>query len=195
MGGAEDLKNLELKDIIKPLIQQQQQQQNQTNNNNDDSTSITFSTSSSMSSIQSNNPVLKITINKLDEKDHHEDPKWEIIAHKARNLPKKDDRPPDSYVKIYTKPDRFKSKQDKRNKSVTIKNTCNPVYEERFLLDLDIELESIKLVVLSRSESLFKKNKSIIGHVEMNFNDYLDAKLPITRWFELEIEQQQSSDE
>lgn len=125
-------------------------------------------------------------------------------------------------MKIYTQPDRFKSKQDKRNKSVTIKNTCNPVYEERFfyffiylqkflfinilhiifflftyrfLLDLDIELESIKLVVLSRSESLFKKNKSIIGHVEMYFSDYLDAKLPITKWFDLEMEQQHSSDE
>ena len=118
-------------------------------------------------------------------------------------------------MKIYTQPDRFKSKQDKRNKSVTIKNTCNPVYEERlfyfysfnnfqilqkifsnrFLLDLDIELESIKLVVLSRLEGLFKKNKSAIGHVEINFSDYLDVKLPITKWFELEMEQQQSSDE
>lgn len=200
--GAEDLKNLEFADIIKPLIQQQEQQQQTQNNNNnyssnhEDSTSLTFSTTSStLSSLHSNAPMLKITINKLDQKDHHDEPKWEIIAHKARYLPKKDERPPDSYVKIYTQPDRFKSKQDKRNKSVTIKNTCNPVYEERFLLDLDIELESIKLVVLSRSESLFKKNKSIIGHVEMYFSDYLDAKLPITKWFDLEMEQQHSSDE
>ncbi|KAH9420785.1 Extended synaptotagmin-3 [Dermatophagoides pteronyssinus] len=196
--SVENLKNLELKDIIKPLIQQQQIQNNNNNNNyssHEDSTSLTLSTSSTLSSIHSNNPMLKITINKLDEKDNHDDPKWEIIAHKARNLPKKDDRPPDSYVKMYTQPDRFKSKQDKRNKSVTIKNTCNPVYEERFLLDLDIELESIKLVVLSRLEGLFKKNKSAIGHVEINFSDYLDVKLPITKWFELEMEQQQSSDE
>lgn len=49
----------------------------------------------------------------------------------CRNLPKIHDKLPDTYVKIYTVPDRFKSKQDKRNKSVTIKNTCNPVYEER----------------------------------------------------------------
>lgn len=69
------------------------------------------------------------------------------------------------------------------------------IFSNRFLLDLDIELESIKLVVLSRLEGLFKKNKSAIGHVEINFSDYLDVKLPITKWFELEMEQQQSSDE
>lgn len=89
---AEDLKNLEFADIIKPLIQQQEQQQQTQNNNNnnyssnhEDSTSLTFSTTSStLSSLHSNAPMLKITINKLDQKDHHDEPKWEIIAHKAR---------------------------------------------------------------------------------------------------------------
>lgn len=69
------------------MIQQQQIQNNNNNNNyssHEDSTSLTLSTSSTLSSIHSNNPMLKITINKLDEKDNHDDPKWEIIAHKAR---------------------------------------------------------------------------------------------------------------
>lgn len=58
----------------------------------------------------------------------------------------------------------------------------------RFLLDLDIELESIKLVVLSRSEGLFKKNKTPIGYVELLFNDYMDCTFPITKWFDLQLE-------
>ncbi len=48
-----------------------------------------------------------------------------------RNLPKIGDKNPDPYVKIYKIPDKVsRTLRENKNKSVTKRNTCDPVFEE-----------------------------------------------------------------
>lgn len=128
-------------------------------------------------------PMLQVSVNKLLEEN-----KLEVLVHKASNLRRINNQLPNPYVKLYLQPDR-KVVRDKRNRSVTIKSTCHPVFEERFYVDLNEDIESLKFVVFTSTNGIiFKRGKVSLGYVEIYFNDNFLEKnsLSFTKWYELE---------
>lgn len=110
-------------------------------------------------------------------------------------------------MKLYLVPER-KATREKRHRSVTIKSSCNPVFEERYTLslscdqlslsisilfrfsvDLSEDIESLKFTVYTATNAkMFKRNKVMLGFVEILFSENLLEKnsLSFTKWYELE---------
>ncbi|XP_073983469.1 extended synaptotagmin-like protein 2 isoform X2 [Rhodnius prolixus] len=107
-----------------------------------------------------------------------------IIVHKIANLPLKDpSNIPDPYVKLYLLPER--SKESKR-KTETIKDNCNPVYDETFEYIMSQgELSNRQLEVTVLTQKTWKS--PVMGQVVVNLAE-LDLTKALTSWFDLQPE-------
>lgn len=68
-------------------------------------------------------------------------------------------------------------------------NNTHSFYHSRFYVDLNEDIESLKFVVFTSTNSIiFKRNKVSLGYVEIYFNDNFLEKnsLSFTKWYELE---------
>lgn len=106
-----------------------------------------------------------------------------VVVHKIMNIPLKDPTNiPDPYVKLYLLPGRSK---DSKRKTVVIKDSCMPEYDERFEWDIPLaELHSRQLEVTVATHKGFLGGSPIIGQVIvfLNQHDFREAK---TLWYDL----------
>lgn len=109
-----------------------------------------------------------------------------VVIHKVRNIPVYNSSDlPDPYIKLQLWPG---SKEYKR-KTTTIKNNCNPVYDETFEFPVilpELNNRTLQVYVCSRSSSGIFGRSVIIGKKMIDIVD-LDLSTTITKWFHLEI--------
>ncbi|XP_075219377.1 extended synaptotagmin-like protein 2 isoform X2 [Lycorma delicatula] len=105
-----------------------------------------------------------------------------IVVHKIVNLPLKDpSNIPDPYVKLYLLPERSK---DTKRKTETIKDNCNPVFDETFEYVISqAELNSRQLEVTVLTQKTWKS--PVMGQVIVDLGQ-LDLSKAVTSWYDLE---------
>ncbi|XP_045469924.1 extended synaptotagmin-3 [Harmonia axyridis] len=110
-----------------------------------------------------------------------------VVVHKIAHIPLRDpSNIPDPYVKLYLLPGR--SKESKR-KTATIKDNCNPVFEESFeYLISQNELINKKLeITVCTQKALFYSSSNILGQVVIDLCK-LDIDKSYSSWFDLQPE-------
>ncbi|XP_059474297.1 extended synaptotagmin-2 [Neocloeon triangulifer] len=107
-----------------------------------------------------------------------------VTVHKIENLPLDDPtNPPDPYVKLHLLPD--KSKEHKR-KTETVKDDCNPNYEETFeyvMSEGELHGRKLEVSVLSNKNSMFSSNP-LMGQVVITLSE-LDLSENNKDWYTL----------
>lgn len=110
-----------------------------------------------------------------------------VVVHKIINLPLKDPTNiPDPYVKLYLLPERAK---DSKRKTETMKDNCNPVYDETFeyiLSQGELNSRQLEVSVVTR-KGWFSSQSPVIGQVIVNLGDY-DLSKAVTSWYDLQPE-------
>ncbi|KAF4522063.1 hypothetical protein B566_EDAN004045 [Ephemera danica] len=107
-----------------------------------------------------------------------------VMVHKIVNLPLLDPKHmPSAYVKLHLLTER--SRNSKR-KTLTIKDDCNPVFNEIFDFTIsEVELASRKLhVSVVTRNGIFSSTRPYTGNVIINLAK-LDLKQGITHWFDI----------
>ncbi|KAK9512888.1 hypothetical protein O3M35_001203 [Rhynocoris fuscipes] len=109
-----------------------------------------------------------------------------IIVHRIENLPLRDPHNiPDPFVKLYLLPGRFK---DSKRKTSTIKDNCNPVYDESFeyiMSPTELSIRQLEVTVLTH-----KTWKSpVMGQAIINLAE-MDLSKGKTAWYDLQPEPQ-----
>ncbi|KAG8234696.1 hypothetical protein J437_LFUL015350, partial [Ladona fulva] len=110
-----------------------------------------------------------------------------VVVHKVVNLPIHDpNNIPDPYVKLYLLPERSK---DSKRKTETMKDNCNPIYDETFDYVISLgELNSRQLEVsVVTKKGFFSSESPIIGQVVINLGE-LSLTQPVTLWLDLQKE-------
>ncbi|XP_044750795.1 extended synaptotagmin-2 [Coccinella septempunctata] len=110
-----------------------------------------------------------------------------VIVHKIAHIPQRDpSNIPDPYVKLYLLPGR--SKESKR-KTATIKDNCNPVFEESFeYLISQNELLNKKLeITVCTQKAMFYSSSNILGQVVIDLCK-LEIDKSYSSWFDLQPE-------
>nr|XP_018902831.1 PREDICTED: extended synaptotagmin-2 [Bemisia tabaci] len=111
-----------------------------------------------------------------------------VVIHKIANLPKKDpSNIPDPYVKLYLLPER--SKETKR-KTETIKDDCNPIYEESFEYTVSQGVLSSKQleVTVVNQHNWYSAGSPVIGQVIIDLDQVDPNGEDLTDWFDLQHE-------
>ncbi|CAB3376533.1 Hypothetical predicted protein [Cloeon dipterum] len=107
-----------------------------------------------------------------------------VVVHKIENLPQDDPtNPPDPYVKLHLLPDR--SKEHKR-KTETIKDNCNPIYEETFeyvMSEGELHGRKLEISVVSNKNSMFSSNP-LIGQAVITLSE-LNLYEGVKDWYNL----------
>uniref|UniRef100_W4VRG7 Putative phosphotidylinositol 3 kinase 68d n=1 Tax=Corethrella appendiculata TaxID=1370023 RepID=W4VRG7_9DIPT len=105
-----------------------------------------------------------------------------VMIHHARSLPMlTNSQEPNTYVKVYLKPDR--SKVTKRKTKVVRKN-CNPSFMETLEYRLPLEFINTKLLhVTVWSHDTLQENE-FLGGFEINLNE-IDLKIENIQWYKL----------
>lgn len=110
-----------------------------------------------------------------------------VVVHKVVNLPLKDPTNiPDPYVKLYLLPERAK---DSKCKTQTMKDNCNPVYDETFeyiLSQGELNSRQLEVSVVTR-KGWFSSQSPVMGQVVVNLGE-LDLSKAVTAWFDLQPE-------
>lgn len=110
-----------------------------------------------------------------------------VVVHKVVNLPMPDpNNIPDPYVKLYLLPERSK---DSKRKTETMKDNCNPVYDETFdyLISLgELNTRQLEVSVVTK-KGFFSSESPIVGQVIINLGD-LSLTQPVTLWLDLQKE-------
>ncbi|KAJ2943761.1 hypothetical protein O0L34_g8081 [Tuta absoluta] len=106
-----------------------------------------------------------------------------VVVHKIMNIPLKDPtNVPDPYVKLYLLPGRSK---DSKRKTVVIKDSCMPEYDEQFEWAIPVaELHSRHVEVTVATHKGFLAGSPVIGQVIIHLNEY-DLREAKTLWFDL----------
>ncbi|XP_014274129.1 extended synaptotagmin-2-B isoform X2 [Halyomorpha halys] len=114
-----------------------------------------------------------------------------ILVHKIANLPLKDpSNIPDPYVKLYLLPERSK---DSKRKTETVKDNCNPVYDETFEYVISQgELSTRQLEVTVLTQKTWKS--PVMGQVIINLAE-LDLNTAVTAWYDLQPEALKEKDQ
>ncbi|CAH1401611.1 unnamed protein product [Nezara viridula] len=114
-----------------------------------------------------------------------------ILVHKIGNLPLKDpSNIPDPYVKLYLLPERSK---DSKRKTETVKDNCNPVYDETFEYVMSQgELSTRQLEVTVLTQKTWKS--PVMGQVIINLAE-LDLSTAVTAWYDLQPETLKEKDQ
>ncbi|XP_021935100.1 extended synaptotagmin-2 isoform X3 [Zootermopsis nevadensis] len=110
-----------------------------------------------------------------------------VVVHKVANLPLRDPTNiPDPYVKLYLLPERAK---DSKRKTETMKDNCNPVYDETFeyiLSQGELNSRQLEVSVVTR-KGWFSSQSPVMGQVVVNLGEQ-DLSKAITSWFDLQPE-------
>lgn len=110
-----------------------------------------------------------------------------VVVHKIVNLPLKDPTNiPDPYVKLYLLPERAK---DSKRKTETMKDNCNPVYDETFeyiLSQGELNSRHLEVSVVTR-KGWFSSQSPVMGQVIVNLGEY-DLSKAVTSWYDLQPE-------
>ncbi|KAJ9585516.1 hypothetical protein L9F63_002717, partial [Diploptera punctata] len=110
-----------------------------------------------------------------------------VVVHKIVNLPLRDPTNiPDPYVKLYLLPERAK---DSKRKTETMKDNCNPVYDETFeylLSQGELNSRQLEVSVVTR-KGWFSSGSPVMGQVIVSLGD-LDLSKAVTSWFDLQPE-------
>jgi len=110
-----------------------------------------------------------------------------VVVHKVVNLPLKDPTNiPDPYVKLYLLPERAK---DSKRKTETMKDNCNPVYDETFeyiLSQGELNSRHLEVSVVTR-KGWFSSQSPVMGQVMVNLGEY-DLSKAVTSWYDLQPE-------
>ncbi|KAJ8668536.1 hypothetical protein QAD02_010199 [Eretmocerus hayati] len=113
--------------------------------------------------------------------------KFTVVIHEADGLPVDENDPPskpDSYVKLYLLPHR--QKKFKRRTKV-VKDTCNPIFDERFeytLSQIEMNTQILELSVCSQKRFLRSK---CFGQTFVRLSDLYSTPC-ITKWYDLQPE-------
>ncbi|XP_069702958.1 extended synaptotagmin-2 isoform X2 [Periplaneta americana] len=110
-----------------------------------------------------------------------------VVVHKIANLPLRDPTNiPDPYVKLYLLPERAK---DSKRKTETMKDNCNPVYDETFeyiLSQGELNTRHLEVSVVTR-KGWFSSQSPVMGQAVINLGEQ-DLSKAMTCWFDLQPE-------
>ncbi|XP_049846632.1 extended synaptotagmin-2-B isoform X1 [Schistocerca gregaria] len=106
-----------------------------------------------------------------------------VVVHRVVNLPLKDPNSiPDPYVKLYLLPERSK---DSKRKTDTLKDNCNPVYDETFeylISQADMRNRQLEVSVVTRKG--FLQQSPTMGQVVLDLKN-MDLNEAKTMWLDL----------
>ncbi|KAJ8964461.1 hypothetical protein NQ317_015306, partial [Molorchus minor] len=106
-----------------------------------------------------------------------------VTVHQITNLPLKNPTDiPDPYVKLkLISPGNHSVK----NKTKTITDNCDPIFEETFEYILSMaELSNSKLIITVKSKKIFF-NSNVLGQVTISFKTFHDLHEAFREWFDL----------